>query len=137
VQETYATGNRGNRALGAGYNASSNASKWSSAYKIAKTLEDTGIKISESAVKNGIPKLAKSLGEHLAVASVLITATDATINGKWENHHTADMAVTGALYGLGIVCPVGAVVIGGGVLVGDMISYGYNGKSMTQNFFDK
>ena len=68
--------------LGAGWKYSSNASQWSSANKIAKSLEDTGIKVSTSVIKNGISNGLKTTGKVLGGVGVVFTTIDALSDGN-------------------------------------------------------
>jgi len=63
-----------------------------------------------------------------------LTTYDGVTNG-WENHHTADLIISGGLYLLAGTGPVGWV-IGGTYLVADITYQYYYGKSITEEIFD-
>jgi len=87
-------------------------------------------------VSNTLSKTLTRAGVGLSALSAGITIVDGVTNG-WENHHSADLVVNGALTGLSIVCPVAGLVAGGLYFVGDITSQYYTGKSITQNLFDQ
>jgi len=62
------------------------------------------------------------------------TVVDGWTNG-WQNHHTADLVVTGALYAITAATPVGWVV-GGAYFILDMTIMANTGKSITEHLFD-
>jgi len=79
--------------LGQGWKSSSNASQWSSANQITKTLEDTGIKVSESAIKNGIPKVLGKTGKYLGWAGVGMTVINDVIDSKYTLGEAAKVGI--------------------------------------------
>jgi len=52
-----------------------------------------------------------------------------------ENHHTADLIITGTLYFLAALNPLGWVV-GGIYTITDLAVQAHTGRSITQNMFD-
>lgn len=83
---------------------------------------------------NSTVKFAGRISKGLTGVSVFATTYDGLANG-WENSHTADLVVTGVLYGLAVSNPVGWVV-GGLYLVADLTTQYYTGKTITQNLFN-
>jgi len=68
-------------------------------------------------------------------AGVAVTGIDAYNKGEWQNHHTADVLIgLGSLYLL--TGPIGWTA-GGGYFLLDVGVKSYNGKSITENLFDK
>lgn len=54
----------------------------------------------------------------------------------WQNHHTADLAVTGAIYLTAASFPVVGWIAGGLYFAADLTTQYYTGKSITQNLFN-
>jgi len=78
---------------------------------------------------------AKGLGFMAGAAGVAVTGIDAYNKGEWQNHHTADVLIgLGSLYLL--TGPIGWTA-GGGYFLLDVGVKSYNGKSITENLFDK
>lgn len=83
-------------------------------------------------------KAGSKFGTRLGVLGVAITLTDASIKGKWENHHSADVAI-GTLLTVGSIIPginVGVAVVGGAYFVGDLAWQAATGKGITESIFD-
>jgi RHS repeat-associated protein len=77
-------------------------------------------------------------GTGLTVLSAGVTVVDGLTNDKgWQNHHTADLLVTGAIYGTAAAFPVVGWVVGGLYFAADLTTQYYTGKSITQNLFDQ
>jgi len=117
--------------MGAGWKVSSNASKWSSAYKIAKSLEDTGIKVGASAIKEGITNGFKATGKLLGVASGLISVGEVMVNSQVKASNLLDVAVTGAS-----MIPVVGWAIGGSYFIADMTTRAITNKSIGDHLND-
>ena len=81
-----------------------------------------------------IAKVANKAGKSLTYVSAGATVVDGWTNG-WQNHHTADLVITGALYAVAAATPVGWVV-GGVYFIADMAVISSTGKSITENLFD-
>ncbi|MGY6562375.1 MAG: hypothetical protein ACXITV_09730, partial [Luteibaculaceae bacterium] len=60
-----------------------------------------------------------------------------TGNIGWQNHHTADLLVTGLIYGTAAAFPVVGWIVGGLYFATDLTTKYYTGKSITQNLFDQ
>jgi RHS repeat-associated protein len=88
--------------------------------------------VNNAAITKGLTRT----GFVLAGVSAGLTIYDGARNG-WQDHHSADLVVNGALTGLSIVCPAAGLVVGGLYFVGDVASQYYTGKSITQNLFDE
>jgi len=112
-------------AMEAGWKYSSNASQWSSANTIARSLEDTGFKVGARAIKNGLPKGLKATGKLLGYASGVITVAEVLVNSQVNASNLLDVAVTGASF-----IPVVGWAIGGGYFVADMVTRGVTGQSI-------
>lgn len=89
-----------------------------------------------NSMKNSLSgaKFMQNVGQKLTVTSALVTVVDGGING-WQNHHTADLVVTGALYFLAVSNPLGWIV-GGVYTLTDLAVQAHTGKSITENLFD-
>jgi RHS repeat-associated protein len=76
-------------------------------------------------------------GTVLTFLSVGVTVVDGLTNDKgWQNHHTADLMLTGAIYGTAAAFPVVGWVAGGLYFAADLTTQCYTGKSITQNLLD-
>jgi hypothetical protein len=76
-------------------------------------------------------------GTELTILSAAITTADGLSNDNgWQNHHTADLLITGTIYGTAAAFPVVGWIAGGIYLVADLTTQYYTGKSITQNLFD-
>lgn len=71
----------------------------------------------------------------LIVAGVFSTIYDGTTNG-WQNHHTADLVLTGGFYALSASVPVAGWIVGGSYFLADITTQYYTGRSITQHIFD-
>ena len=71
----------------------------------------------------------------LVLVGAGVTVYDGISNG-WENHHTADLLVTGGFYALAVSIPVAGWIAGGVYLAADLTTQYYTGKSITENIFD-
>ena len=77
-------------------------------------------------------------GTGLAILSAGATVVDGLTNDKgWQNHHSADLFVTGVIYGTAASFPVVGWVAGGLYFVADLTTQYYTHKSITQNLFDE
>lgn len=81
-----------------------------------------------------IAKIADKASARLTIVSAGVTVIDGLNNG-WQNHHTADLAITGALYVIAASNPLGWVV-GGIYFIADVAVQSHTGKSITENLFD-
>ena len=81
-----------------------------------------------------IAKRANRVGRGLTGVAVIATIADGSING-WQNHHTADLVITGGLYLLAASNPAGWI-IGGVYFIADVAVQSHTGKSITENLFD-
>lgn len=84
---------------------------------------------------SGFSKAAGTLGSAATGLSVGMTIYDSRING-WKNHHTADLLITGGMYGVALAFPVVGWAAGGLYFAGDLTCRYYTGKSITENLFD-
>lgn len=115
----------------------SNQSKWNASSTISNSIKNsTGIKISPKLIKsnigNGLKKIAK-YGNRAGAAVVII---DATINGP-KKHHVADLAIQGAIYGIGLAVPGAGWVLAGGYFIADLTFQAtHDGKSITEYYLD-
>jgi hypothetical protein len=67
-----------------------------------------------------------------------VTVIDGLTNDKgWQNHHTADLIVTGAIYTAAAAFPVVGWIAGGLYFAADVTTQYYTGKSITENLFDQ
>jgi len=114
--------------VGQGWKSSSNASQWSSANKIAKSLEDTGIKLSTSAIKNGIPKVLSKTGKFLGAAAGAVTVAEIVLNSQLNASNVLDASITAASF-----IPVVGWAIGGGYFVANMVTLGVTGQSIGEH----
>lgn len=73
-------------------------------------------------------KYVKTGVRALGVTNLLITGLDAKMNGGWEMHHTIDATI-------GILCLIPGVgeILGPIWFVGNLISLGVNGRSLSEN----
>ena len=77
-------------------------------------------------------------GTGLAILSAGATVVDGLTNDKgWQNHHSADLFVTGVIYCTAVSFPVVGWVAGGLYFVADLTTQYYTHKSITQNLFDE
>lgn len=81
-----------------------------------------------------LAKRAGRVGTGLTLLSAGSTVVDGLANG-WQNHHTADLAISGVLYVIAASNPLGWVV-GSLYFVADVTIQNYTGKSITENLFD-
>jgi hypothetical protein len=85
---------------------------------------------------NTATKLGK-FGSALTIVSAGATIADGLTNKDgWQNHHTADLMVTGSIYTTAASFPVVGWVAGGVYFVIDMGVQAKTGKSITQHIFD-
>jgi hypothetical protein len=127
-------------------------SGWQIATKITETFA-TSFETSEQMVigaqklanaatnsANNIIKESKVGGVALGALRIVITAGDGLTNSKgWQNHHTADLIISGGEILLGIfeyTSPIGWA-FGAGMFIGNLITEHYTGKTITENLFDK
>lgn len=76
-------------------------------------------------------------GTGLTILSAGVTVIDGLTNENgWQNHHTADLLVTGGFYTTAAFFPVVGWVAGGLYFAADLTTQYYTGKSITQNLFD-
>jgi RHS repeat-associated protein len=80
-------------------------------------------------------KLGKNLTKKLGVVGIGITITDAAIQGHWQNHHTADVAIGVGTTFLIASNPLTATLVGGYFLI-DIGVQIYSGRSITEHLFD-
>ena len=78
-------------------------------------------------------KLIGKVSTALTIVSAGATIVDGLNNG-WQNHHTADLLISGGLYLLALT--PGGWVVGGAYFIADMSVKAYSGKSITENLFD-
>jgi RHS repeat-associated protein len=82
---------------------------------------------------------AKTMGRvstGLTVVGGVVTVADGLFGEDgWQNHHTADLAVSAIIYGTAAAVPLAGWIVGGLYFVGDMASQYYTGKSITENLF--
>jgi len=124
-----------NRLASSGKFRHSNGQVFKQGYRGGRWHTKAGIAASKGKFNSAV-KFASRLGNSLTVASAGITVYDGLTNSNgWQNHHTADLAVTGILYAVALSNPLGWVV-GGGYFVADMITIGVTGQSITENLFD-
>jgi hypothetical protein len=97
----------------------------------AKTLTRAN-RISSNAAVRGLSKV----GTGLAFASAGVTIYDAYSKGEWQNHHTADLLISGAIYGAALAFPIVGWVVGGLYFAADVTSQISTGKTLTENLFD-
>lgn len=71
----------------------------------------------------------------LVFAGAVYTAFDGITNG-WQNHHTADLVLTGGFYALSASVPVAGWIVGGSYFLADITTQYYTGRSITQYIFD-
>ena len=92
----------------------------------------------ESAILKG-GGLGKIAGTGLGFINIGTTiASGLTDKNGWQNHHTADIAVSAVEIGLGLfetTSPVGWA-FGAAMFVGDLVSEHYTGHTITENLFD-
>jgi hypothetical protein len=82
-------------------------------------------------------KVVSRASTTLAVVGALGTLYDGLSSPQgWQNHHTADLLISGVIYGLAAAVPVAGWIVGGAYFIGDVTSYAISGKSLTQNIFD-
>ncbi len=81
-----------------------------------------------------IAKVANKAGTRLTIVSAGATVVDGLANG-WQNHHTADLVITGALYAVAAATPIGWVV-GGVYFIADMAVIANTGQSITEHLFN-
>jgi hypothetical protein len=79
--------------------------------------------------------LAKSFSKKLGIAGMGVTVLDATIQGKWENHHTADLIIGGVTTFLLVSNPITATIAGSYFLI-DLGFQFTTGKGITEHLFD-
>lgn len=79
--------------------------------------------------------LAKNFSKKLGVAGMGVTVLDAALQGKWENHHTADLIIGGVTTFLLVSNPVTATLTGAYFLV-DLGFQVTTGKGITEHLFD-
>lgn len=78
------------------------------------------------------------VGNGLTFLSVGVTVVDGLTNDNgWQNHHTADLLVTGAIYSTAAAFPIIGWAAGGLYFAADLTTQYYTGKSITQNLFDE
>lgn len=88
-------------------------------------------------VSGAVARNLSKVGTGLAAISVGLTIYDGIYNEKgWQNHHTADVAISVAIYGTALAFPVVGWIVGGVYFVADVTSQVATGKSLTQNLFD-
>jgi hypothetical protein len=84
-------------------------------------------------------RTARSLtrvGGGLTILAAGATVYDGvTGEAGWQNHHTADLVVTGTIYGTSAAFPVVGWIAGGLYFGADLTTQYYTGKSITQNIF--
>lgn len=77
-------------------------------------------------------------GTGLTILSAGVTVVDGLTNKNgWQNHHTADLIVTGTIYATAAAFPVVGWIAGGLYFAADLTTQYYTGKSITQNLFDQ
>ncbi len=77
------------------------------------------------------------IGTGLAVLGAGATVLDGLTNQNgWQNHHTADLAIQGAIYGTALAFPVVGWIAGAVYFAADLTTQYYTGKSITQNLFN-
>jgi hypothetical protein len=77
---------------------------------------------------------AKKIGKFAGGVGVVLTVLDAAQKGKWQNHHTADVAI-GVGSATFLTGPAGWA-IGTGYFLLDYGVKKYSGKSITEHIFD-
>jgi hypothetical protein len=81
--------------------------------------------------------VVKQIGKGTAALGAVVTLGDGLVNG-FQTHHAADLAIQGAIYGIGASIPVAGWIIGGGYVLGDLYFQStHNGMSITQYYLDK
>ncbi|MEM0940478.1 MAG: hypothetical protein AAGI25_11930 [Bacteroidota bacterium] len=83
-------------------------------------------------------RAGSKFGTRLGVAGVALTVVDASIQGEWQNHHTADVLIGSGLT-IGAMIPginVGVAIIGGVYFLTDLGVQAYSGRSITEHLFD-
>ena len=111
----------------------SNGNLYSQNYYGGRWHSTESIKASKIKFNSNL-KFISRVNNSLVVAGAAATIYDGVSNG-WENHHTADLAVTAILYGIAATNPLGWVV-GGLYFVADQTTQAYSGHSITEIFFD-
>lgn len=90
-------------------------------------------RISSKAAARSLSKV----GVGLAALSAGLTIYDGLTSEKgWQNHHTGDLAISGAIFGAALFFPVVGWAVGGLYFVADITSQAATGKSLTENIFD-
>lgn len=81
---------------------------------------------------------SRSFGTKIGYAGVILTPIDAAIKGQWQNHHTADMAISTAFIIAGAIPGInlGVAVIGILYYAVDLGVQVKTGKSITENLLD-
>jgi RHS repeat-associated protein len=90
-----------------------------SGIKLARNLNN------DTKLFTGVSRSLEGVSKRIAVVNLLLTGTDAVINGKWEWHNTIDASVAVASY----LCPL----FGLAWFVGDIVSEAVNGKTISEN----
>ncbi|MEM0940472.1 MAG: hypothetical protein AAGI25_11900 [Bacteroidota bacterium] len=80
-------------------------------------------------------KLGNNFTKKLGVIGIGIILTDAAVQGHWQHHHTADVAIGVATTFLLASNPITATIVGSYFLL-DLGVQLYSGRSITEHLFD-
>ena len=100
------------------------------AQKIANNLAGTSSKI----LSGG--EALEGVSHSLIVAHAVIVFADGYNNG-FKPHHAADISADGLILAISLANPLAGLLVGGAYFVGNLVSEHYNGKTVTENLFDK
>jgi len=84
----------------------------------------------------GLLNLSESASKRLIGVGAALTVADAVVNGRWQGHNTANLAITAGIYLVADAIPVAGWIFAGAYFVGDMATHYYTGKSITEIVFD-
>jgi RHS repeat-associated protein len=112
----------------------SNGKVYSQNYAGGRWHNALDVKASKAKFNSNIKALGR-LSNGLVVVGALATIHDGATNG-WENHHTADLALTATFYYVAASCGPFGWVAGGAYFVADMATQAYSGRSITENLLD-
>lgn len=111
-------------------------------YKYAQRINGKVRSASTITRANRISSLSTARGLSRIGGGLTFLAAGATVydgligEAGWQNHHTADLLVTGAIYGTAAAFPVVGWIVGGLYFAADLTTQYYTGKSITENLFD-